>query len=172
MARRIALFVFLAALVPLTGCGGVTLLPTQGVVTLDGKPVEGATVVFTSPDGKTNASGMTDAAGAFTLSTGEKLGAAAGTYKVTVSKYAVIVGAMSPSQTEGGGMNKDYLAAMKKEAPKGGGGNPMAIPKGGAASGGAKTELPDIYATVEKTPLSNIAVPSAGPIKLELKSKP
>lgn len=170
MARRIALFVFLAALVPLTGCGGVTLLPTSGVVTLDGKPVEGATVVFTSPDGKTNASGITDAAGGFTLSTGDKPGAAAETYKVTVTKYALVVGAKSPSQTEGGGMNKEYLNAMKKESPKGG--NPMVIPKGGAAAGGAKTELPEVYGTAEKTPLNNIAVPSTGPIKLELKSKP
>ena len=171
MARRIALLVFLAAVGPLTGCG-VTLLPVQGVVTLDGKPVEGATVVFTSSDGKSSASGMTDAAGGFALSSGDKPGAAAGTYKVTVTKYAVVVGAQSPSQTEGGGMNKEYLNAMKKETPKAAGGNPMAMPKGGAAAGGARTDLPGIYASVEKTPLTGVAVPADGPIKLELKSKP
>lgn len=165
MTRRIALLTAFAAFLSLTGCG-IKLVPVQGVVTLDGKPLEGATVIFTSPDGKTNGSGMTDATGAFSITTADKLGAAPGTYKVCVTKSPIIAGAVSPSQTEGGGMNKDYLKAMQKEMPKGGAG-PMGGPKPAA---GPKTEVPDIYASADKTTIT-VTVPSAT-YPIDLKSKP
>ena len=72
------------------GCGsGLGTVPVTGKVTLDGEPVEGAMVVFNadSADGR-SASGMTDASGAYVLTTefnGD--GALPGSYKVAVSKF-------------------------------------------------------------------------------------
>ena len=74
----------------LAGCVDDSLgtVPVTGVVELDGKPVEGATVVF-KPDGEGRAaSGTTDAQGKFKLTTevnGD--GALPGNYKVGVTKY-------------------------------------------------------------------------------------
>ena len=74
------------------GCGqsGPSVEHVQGVVTLDGAPLEGATVFFSpkGPEGK-GASGMTQSDGSFTLNMqGAKPGAgtAVGDYSVTVSK--------------------------------------------------------------------------------------
>lgn len=74
------------------GCGqsGPAVENVQGVVTLDGTPLEGATVFF-SPKGTGGlvAAGLTQADGSFTLNTqGAKPGAgtAVGDYSVTVSK--------------------------------------------------------------------------------------
>ncbi len=74
------------------GCGesGPAVEYVQGVVTLDGAPLEGATVFF-SPKGSAGkgAAGKTQSDGSFTLNTqGAKPGAgtAVGDYSVTVSK--------------------------------------------------------------------------------------
>jgi hypothetical protein len=73
------------------GSGGSHLpktVPASGTVTLDGKPVDGAQVVFVpAGDGATGAFGTTNASGHFSLrSYDEKDGAIPGTYKVQVSK--------------------------------------------------------------------------------------
>ena len=73
------------------GCGGPAGVPgvvkVSGTVTLDGTPVEGATVTF-QPEGDARAaSGRTDANGVFqltTLNSGD--GALPGNYKVSISK--------------------------------------------------------------------------------------
>jgi uncharacterized protein DUF6795 len=66
-----------------------TPVPVSGTVTLDGKPVEGATVTFhlldDDKDGRL-ATGQTDKAGAFRLKTGNEDGAVPGEYKVVVIK--------------------------------------------------------------------------------------
>lgn len=78
------------SLFALTGCTGDSLGTVQvnGVVKLDGKPLEGATVIF-KPDGEGRAaSGTTGAEGKFKLTTevnGD--GALPGNYKVAVTKY-------------------------------------------------------------------------------------
>jgi hypothetical protein len=75
-----------------TGCGGkFTPVPVRGVVTLDGKPVEAATVYFYAvgddKDGRP-AFGTTDKDGVFRLSTlGNDDGALPRHYKVVVTKY-------------------------------------------------------------------------------------
>lgn len=54
----------------LVGCGGGDIpktVPVTGTVTLDGKPIEGATVNFISDEGSITASGKTDANGKFSL---------------------------------------------------------------------------------------------------------
>jgi hypothetical protein len=75
------------------GCGPGTghlpkTVPASGVVTLDGKPVDGAQVVIVpAAQGTTGASGVTDASGHFSLRAyPEKDGAVPGEYKVQVSK--------------------------------------------------------------------------------------
>ena len=75
------------------GCGSrgshlPKTVPASGVVTLDGKPVDGAQVVLVpAGEGATGAYGTTDASGRFSLRAyDEKDGAIPGEYKVQVSK--------------------------------------------------------------------------------------
>ncbi len=86
--RRVVLSVFALAL---AGCGegGPKLHPVRGKVTLDGAAVEGATVAFV-PTGSTpgsEATGRTGPDGTFELSSRTGKGAAAGTYKVVISRW-------------------------------------------------------------------------------------
>ena len=83
----------MASLLAALGCsskGGhlPKTVPAAGVVTLDGKPVDGAQVVFVpAAEGATGAFGTTNASGHFSLrSYEEKDGAIPGDYKVQVSK--------------------------------------------------------------------------------------
>lgn len=64
--------------------------PARGVVMYKNKPVADASVTFQSLDGKIAASGTTDAAGTFVLSTyGAEDGAPVGKYRVLVSADTV-----------------------------------------------------------------------------------
>ena len=82
----------------LVGCGpsepaGPKQLPTvpaAGTVTYKGQPLANATISCQSVSGEAAASGKSDASGKFTLkSYGDKDGAPAGSYKVSVSVSAV-----------------------------------------------------------------------------------
>jgi hypothetical protein len=83
-----------AGLVGSAGCGpgGPALEPATGVVTLDGQPVDAATVTLAPAGGGGGiASAITDAAGRFAITTvvpglGARAGIAAGDYAVTVTK--------------------------------------------------------------------------------------
>lgn len=82
--------VLCGGLLLLTGCGGSSDGPpyatVSGVVTLDGNPVEGATVIFTPKGPGTMSMGLTNADGAFSLMTSTgKRGAAVGDHAVTVT---------------------------------------------------------------------------------------
>ena len=71
------------------GCGsdGPQLAPVEGVVMLEGEPLEGAVVLFQPSEGGKPATGLTDAAGKFVLSTHEQGdGAQVGVNKVSVTK--------------------------------------------------------------------------------------
>ncbi|MFM9194216.1 MAG: hypothetical protein ACKOWG_00445 [Planctomycetia bacterium] len=94
ISRRTLCLVAGAAALVVAGCGGPEGPDVQfveGVVTLDGKPLDGATVTFLPVD-KTgiSAAGKTDAAGRFRLNAtqGKKYGkgTVAGDYVVTVQK--------------------------------------------------------------------------------------
>jgi hypothetical protein len=75
----------------LAGCGG-GLIRTTGVVELDGAPIPNAAVMFLPVKGGRPATGRTDAAGHFVLTTFEPGdGAAAGTYKVTITACESLV---------------------------------------------------------------------------------
>src|SRR6266481_2084761 len=78
---------FLCAVILTTaGCGGLSKpIKVKGIVTLDGKPLPGATVTFTPLAEGHVASGRTDQDGSFRLTTFQTDdGALAGSYKVVV----------------------------------------------------------------------------------------
>jgi hypothetical protein len=93
----------------LVGCGGGTA-GVSGVVTLDGQPLEGATVSFTPASGDGGgiggSYGKTDAQGRYTLKTvnGDRAGAAIGKHKVTISQAKA-----DPTNPEG--IAKDIVPA-------------------------------------------------------------
>ena len=162
------------ALLAGTGCGP-SVVKVKGVVKLDGSPVDGATVTFMSEDGKTTYSGFSDSSGTFTLNGPDgKPGVPAGTYKVTVVKHA----AMTGGDAAGAG-SADAMAMMKKSADEaaktnmpGKGMMMPGMPRAGGAGGHEKSELPLVYASAEKTPLSVKVPPPSDPVQIELKSKP
>lgn len=181
MTRPLILLTAFTLLLPLTGCGK-KLTPVTGVVTLDGKAVAGASVTLISEDGKDNPTALTDDSGNFTVESRGGPGAHPGNYKVVVAKYPKVEGAVSPADQEAGKVDKDYAKQMMKEADAGKAGKAgkvgagkmppgMPMPGGSSVGSGAKSELPEVYASSEKTPLT-IKVPADGPIKLELNSKP
>jgi hypothetical protein len=156
----------------LSGCGD-RRVTVEGEVTLEGRPVAGATVTFTSEDGSKVFSGMTDESGKFSLGSAAGPGAVPGSYKVTVAKYApaVTVPVTPSDESDPSKMSKDYLAQMKKYADmsKAGAKGPMPPMPGkvGGGASGPKSELPEVYARLDTTPL-RVTIPSSGPVKLEL----
>src|SRR5262249_36190194 len=120
--------------VVLIGCGGTT--PVRGVVTLEGAPVAGATVLF-MPDGQDGshpASGFTSSDGTFRLTTYKPDdGALPGKYRVVVQKTEAAKG---PGEAE--------QAAMERAKAKLG---EEALHKH------QKPALPEVYAKFETTPL-------------------
>jgi hypothetical protein len=75
----------------LSGCsgGGIAgLAPCEGVVSLNGKPLENASVTFipTTTTSNRSAGGMTDAQGHYKLFTNTSTGILPGEYKVTITK--------------------------------------------------------------------------------------
>ena len=98
----------------LTGCGpDLSHLPktvlAEGIVTLDGAPVESATVVFIADSGQHSARGMTDAEGKFTLRAfDEKDGAVPGSYKVQVNKTVMTESGGGEDEESIGSVNVQY----------------------------------------------------------------
>jgi hypothetical protein len=177
MHRRLCAAVCLLGTICLAGCGQ-SLHSVKGVVTLDGNPVEGATVSFVSEDRKTVCDGHTDASGNFELFTGGKPGAPSGSFKVVVTKTKPVPG--GEQMTPGG---TDYVKQMQKEQAegKGKGGGLLSGPgmmkgpgmaKGFSGSTGPKTELPSVYASADSTPITITLPPDKSPVTVELKSKP
>ncbi len=85
---RICAAVTLAMLIgaSLAGCTDtLQLAPAEGKVTLDGRPVADAGVLF-QPKSGPSAAGTTDAAGHFSLSTANRPGAPLGDYSVAITK--------------------------------------------------------------------------------------
>lgn len=87
-------FVLLFGLLTLFGCKSDDLPATvnvEGTVTLDGEPVEGASVVFIAQAGANNATGVTDGSGRFSMDSfpGRKKGAVPDSYNVEIAKTIV-----------------------------------------------------------------------------------
>ena len=76
----------------LAGCGGSdrpSLAPASGIVTLNGEPVEGASLTFVPVAGGRPGSGVTDAQGRYSIKTYEDAsGATVGEHKVSVIKIS------------------------------------------------------------------------------------
>ncbi|WP_425615072.1 hypothetical protein NA78x_004961 [Anatilimnocola sp. NA78] len=96
--NRFILSLLVITLLLVSGCGprGPVVVPVTGTVTLDGTPVEGASVMFmpvaagAAPAGGTlPAVGKTDKDGKFELETDGKKGAVEGDYAVVVSKITM-----------------------------------------------------------------------------------
>lgn len=160
----------------LLGTSCSDLSEAKGVVTLDGNPVEGASVTFVSESGSDTYSAVTDAKGEFTLvGSDQKKGAKPGTYKVLVTKSAFKGESMAPP-TPGGTGGTDAEKEMK-DAAKGGGGAkggirpPMGMMGGNMQAPGIKSELPAVYASSDTTPIK-LKVPADNKVlTIELKSK-
>jgi hypothetical protein len=136
-----------AVLMAGSGCGGSGKpVKTDGLVTLDGKPVAGATVTFhPAAEGGRMATGLTDADGVFQLQTfAEADGALAGDYKVTVIKTEALEASPSAS-----GPEKMMKTMFNRSAQK------------------KTSALPKQYADVSRTPL-RVHVPHEGQVHVEL----
>jgi hypothetical protein len=138
------------------GCGNQNLSKVDGVVTLDGVPLSGATVSFMPVEQGRSASGLTDGNGYFRLSTFRTDdGALAGDYRVIVvvddterkpvttdaEKQSARIGTMTPQ-------GKKKQAEEKSRKPR---------------------QVPEIYSDIKKTPLKEV-VPTNGKIELALRS--
>jgi hypothetical protein len=140
------------ALVPfLVGCGGVRPAKVTGILTLNGQPVEGATVQFVPvKEGGRPATGLTKADGGFSLTTFEDQdGALPGEYKVVITYHPPVENA-PPAQTTEQGMKQ----AMQAQAQ--------------AKKGKPKYVIPAAYSDASKTPFTQ-TVPTNGPIKFDIK---
>src|SRR5262245_53733025 len=102
--KNLARYLWIASSAMLiTGCGS-DLVPAEGVVTIDGKPVKGAMVVFIPdpPDSKDREfpfSGIGED-GAIAMNTGKRAGVRPGKYKVTVSKVKISFVAEDPKKID------------------------------------------------------------------------
>jgi len=89
-----------------TGCRGKklpTIVKAEGIVTLDGSPIENATVSFISERTDYHAIGNTDAQGKFQMRVARaeyegKIGACPGEYKVEISK--TVLGDSKPGKSD------------------------------------------------------------------------
>jgi hypothetical protein len=143
------------------GCEGQrALVPVSGTVTLDGKPVEGATVTFhllgDDKEGRP-ATGQTDKTGTFRLTTGNELGARPGEHKVVIVK-SVLAGPKLkmpdfPNTPEGKNQRELFLWKHYKDDQ---------LPY--------QNVLPDRYGDMKATPLT-CKVPDDSPVDLSLTSK-
>jgi hypothetical protein len=146
-----------AAVFLATGCGGdkKKLAKVSGKVTLDGKALDGASVVFNPVDGGRPATGVTGADGHFTLTTytsGD--GAQLGEHKVTITKTTTpsIAAPIQPGDAQGlTNAMKEYESKRKELAKT------------------KQTVIPESYGDPQKTPLKAV-VPAEGEIEFSLRS--
>lgn len=144
--RRYCLLPALAALGMLAGCGGGgggPTIPVNGVVMMDGKPFDNASVTFYAETGGLGGSARTGSDGKFVImgGDGKSKGLAPGKYKVTVSKLA------------GGPVTDEPPVAAVTE-------------------GETKNDLPPIYSNPQQTKLSYAVTGDGKPIEINLESKP
>jgi hypothetical protein len=143
------------------GCGGKgSLSKVRGVVTLDGVPLQGATVSFMPVEGKGRvASGQSGSDGSFELTT---FRTDDGAYS---GDYRVVVVVEEPNHID----PRTLTDEQKKEARIG-----TMTPQGKKKQAEKKSkrppQIPEIYSDVKKTPLREV-VPTDGKIELALKSK-
>lgn len=158
----------LALAIGVTGCGAGHS-KVEGVVQYeDGTPVEGAMVVFAPAEGGgggISPTGLTDAQGKFSLTTGTVEGAKKGKYKVLISR--------TPSEKLSGTdpSSPEAIALMKKNMTKGGkGGKGVMLPGEVTSPAESKNELDEKYSSSETTPYTE-EVPTKGPVTYKVSKK-
>jgi hypothetical protein len=158
-----ALVILPILMLSIAGCGRPSVVKVEGVVTLDGKPLPGATVSFMpAHEGQGQlASGRTDADGSFRLTTFRTDdGALPGEYKIIVT--------IKEADEKFLGRNpKTFTDEEKREARMG-----TMTPAGkkkAAEKKKAPSQVPAIYRDVNQTPLKEV-VPTKGKIELALRS--
>ncbi len=123
--RFSAVVASLLALAGAAGCGPnrPATIEVNGIVTLDGQPVVGASVLFSPADGGHPATGVTDAQGEFELQTfapGD--GALPGTHNIAVTLNEVTGVAADPDGLSGeiaaSGMQVRWIVPEKYANPK------------------------------------------------------
>ncbi|HVX12536.1 MAG TPA: hypothetical protein VHC22_15250 [Pirellulales bacterium] len=161
LTRPLCLVFVLAAMAGCSKGPNLPTVPASGTVTLDGKPLEGATVAFapTNPDGKT-ANGTTDPQGKFSLqtylggTTGQAAGAMMGDYVVMVTKYDQVSGNFDAAAQE------KVMQEMQKSGRQ----------PGGATPGQAKLVTPAKYANPKDSDLKATVKASDNQFTFDLKS--
>lgn len=122
MTSRFSLASSLAVCVLLIGCSGgkkedpnrPARSPVSGKVTLQGAPVERATVTLRPVNGNHSALALTDAAGRYVLGTFDKAdGVVPGEYEVTITKLAPGTGGSQPAPDD-----PNYNPNVKPEPPQ------------------------------------------------------
>jgi hypothetical protein len=143
---RVVLSALCISLILLVGCNrGPRMVPVSGVVLLDGKPVEGAAVLFTPDAGGRPADGATDKEGKFTLQTFQPAdGAVLGKYKV-----AVVGMRMTGIQATADGLSGEVDASKVREV----------------------WFVPKKYSTPDTSGLAVEVKPGLAPLKFELAGK-
>jgi hypothetical protein len=144
----------------LTGCGGPKPVKVEGIVTLDGQPVENAAVVFQPGEGdRRAATGTTGGDGVFHLTTfSPDDGALPGDYKVLVTRSRPVIDVLSEKGVNVGpdhSMGDAFKAAAQLQKMK----KPPID----------RYALPADYGNLQKTPLK-ITVPVSGRARIELRS--
>jgi hypothetical protein len=146
-----------------TGSGSSDLpktYPVSGVVTHEGKPVDGATVTFLPMEGTGSSIGLTDANGKYALSTfNPSDGAPAGQYKVSVVKWQGGAPPPAPTGQIAPGEIDEATYAPPKETPGG----------GAAATTGPKNLLPAQYSNADSSGLRATVAEAENQIDLPLK---
>jgi hypothetical protein len=138
----------LSILFLLVGCGRSQTSPVEGQVTLDGKPLSGASIQFIAQGKGHDATAETDKTGHFVLYTFQpKDGALPGSYKVVISPPPG-----SADTTKYASADEAMAAAMKQPAKK----------EAGPA-------FPQKYSRPDQTPLTQ-EVPVKGKLLYELKN--
>lgn len=166
---------FIAGCVALVmaGCGGddrPATFPVNGKVTLDGKPVEDATVTFVGEPAENSAATKTKADGTYELATFEAGdGARPGSYKIMVTKIAAEEGGPSPygAAPEGAAPVEQSPEAISDAYSKAFTGPP----KKGTKAPKVGNELPMKYASVLTSGLTFKVEEKPNTFDIQLKSK-
>jgi hypothetical protein len=125
-------FSFMLAILAITGCTQSETVAVTGTVTLNGQPAENAEVFFNPKAGRM-ATGATDAAGHFKLSTAAPNdGALPGDYVVTLGEY--YPAGTAPAQPKDGGQLPSRFPSQY--------GDPARSPITAHVERGAKNDFP------------------------------
>ena len=150
--RKHPIWYLLGVMMFAAGCGGGGPVPVRGRVLLDDTPVAGATVTLLPIEGGHPAAGLTDANGAFRLTTFKRDdGALPGRYKIVVTKTDALP---PPPEGEYGDADRIIKHGLAVKAPR----------------DKQKPALPAVYADAARTPL-RCTLPADAVLMVPLDSK-